>query len=177
MEDILEEIFNKNNCPDFRPIDPAQIRVNQWVRFKCMWGCRNYGIRANCPPNVPPIEETQKFLSEFSQAVIFHFRGACETREERYAWTGEINTKLLALEREVFLLGHYKAFAMFVDACHFCEECSGSRATCQEKMNSRPAPDALGIDVYKAARDAGYHIEVLTDPAQEMDRYGFLFID
>ena len=158
-------------------IDPTQISVNQWVRFKCMYGCNNYGKRANCPPNVPSIQECQRFLSEYSNGVIFHFEGACETREERYAWTAEINKKLQEIERDVFLLGYYKAFAMFVDTCHLCEECAGTRKDCQNKMDSRPAPDALGIDVYQAARSVGYHIEVLTDLTQKMDRYGFLFIE
>jgi len=177
VEEQLTQMFENHNCPDYKWIDPALINVCQWVRFKCQWGCNNYGVRANCPPNVPSVEHCQQFLSEYSQAVIFHFRRACTTREERYEWTAQINAELQAIEREVFLSGYYKAFALFVDACHLCDECAGSRKDCLQKMTSRPAPDALGIDVYQAARSVGYHIEVLTDPAQEMDRYGFLLIE
>ncbi len=177
MDPDLDQVFKTCQLDDFKWINPQNIPVRHWARFKCTWGCRNYGARANCPPNVPSIEECRAFVKEYQRAVIFHFRRAAPSREERYAWTADINRHLLELERAVFLRGYYKAFVLYVDACRACEECTNTRDGCKEKMASRPAPDALGIDVYQTARDAGYTINVLTDPAQAMDRFGFLLLD
>ncbi|OLS12225.1 MAG: hypothetical protein RBG13Loki_4167 [Promethearchaeota archaeon CR_4] len=177
IESDLEQVFKTCQLLDFKWIDPQAISVRQWVRFKCTWGCRNYGARATCPPNVPSTKDCRAFFKEYKRAVLFHFRDAKTTREERYAWTGEINRRLLELERAVFLRGYYKAFVLYVDTCRICEECTTTRDACKQKMASRPAPDALGVDVYQIARNAGYTIEVLTDPTQAMDRFGFLLLD
>lgn len=177
MQEDIESIFNEHECSDYRWFNPSEVRVNNWVRFKCTWGCPNYGKWSSCPPNVPSIQECQQFLTEYSQGVIFHFEGSFTNREERQAWTSDINKRLLAIERDVFLRGFYKAFVLFIDPCHFCEECVTPRDACNQKLDARPDPDALGIDVYYAARSVGYPIQVLTDPEQIMNRYGFLLVE
>jgi len=31
-----------------------------------------------CPPNVPPIEECRKMISEYNDVAVFHFEHQCE---------------------------------------------------------------------------------------------------
>ena len=38
----IELLMHKHNFKDFTWIDPAEIVVAQWVRIKCMFGCRGY---------------------------------------------------------------------------------------------------------------------------------------
>ena len=173
----LEEIFLKHSFMDFRWIDPQKIVVSQWVRTKCMFGCREYGAKACCPPNVPSVTECERFFRDYAEAVIFHFEKRVDRPEDRYDWTREINTRLLKVERDVFLADYPKAFLVFMDTCYFCKDCSATRTECLNKKYARPAPEALAVDVFSTVKQVGYPIEVLSDYSQKMNRYAFLMIE
>lgn len=172
----LRSIFMKNSFTDFKWIDPKKIVVSQWVRMKCMFGCKEYGVRACCPPHVPSVSECEQFFREYTEAVIFRFEKKVDRPEQRYAWTKEVNTRLLKLERDVFVAGYPKAFLLFIDTCYFCKECSGNRVSCYNKPYARPTPEALAVDVFSTVRRVGYPIEVLSEYSQKMNRYAFLFV-
>jgi predicted metal-binding protein len=173
----LEKLFKARGYRDFRWIDPKEIVVGHWVRMKCRFGCWEYGHCAACPPEVPSVEECERFFREYKTVAVFHFVKAVEKPEDRHAWTKPINEKLLDLERELFLAGLYKAFLLPMDSCALCEPCTGRRATCKEPKRARPTPDSLAMDVYATVRSIGYPIEVLYDYKQAMNRYAFLLID
>jgi predicted metal-binding protein len=175
--DKVDGILQKQGYQDFKWINPADILVSQWVRMKCMYGCNEYGQTATCPPNVPAIEECERFFREYSLAVIIHFEKEMEKPEDRFAWTRKINLKLLGLEKEIFCSGFEKAFLLFMDSCNICKECRERKEDCVEPKMSRPTPEALGMDVYSTVRNAGYPIQVLSDYAQKMNRYAFLLIE
>ena len=109
----LEELFFKHGFTDFKWIDPQNIVISQWVRMKCMFGCKEYGKNACCPPNTLPVQECRSFFREYSQSVVFHFEKKFKKPEQRHEWTKGINDKLLSLEREVFWAGNPKAFLLF----------------------------------------------------------------
>jgi predicted metal-binding protein len=173
----LEALLRKHGYTDYKWIEPRDIVVAQWVRMKCMYGCGSYGRNASCPPNVPSVAECRAFLDNYDRGVIIHFQKAVEKPEERHAWSKGINKKLLELEREVFLAGHQKAFLLFMDSCHLCDQCPGDRTACNHPRSARPSPEGLGIDVFSTVRQAGYPIQVLTDYDQAMNRYAFLLIE
>src|SRR4030042_2835775 len=156
----LENLFRKHGFPDFRWLDPQKIAVAQWVRLKCMFGCRRYGKRACCPPKGPSVAECERFFREYRRAVVSHRVKKVPKPEARFAWTRRIGLKLLKLEREVFLSGHEKAFLMFMDTCNICAECSGSRETCKEPRLARPTSRAMAADVFTNVRSLGHPIEV-----------------
>lgn len=173
----LEEKFRARGFVDFRWIDPASVVVAEWVRMKCRFGCEGYGRSACCPPNVPTVAECERFFREYSEAAIFHFAKKVADPEDRHAWTREIGEKLLDLERDVFVSGHPKAFLLLLDSCSLCETCTGRRTSCKEPRRARPTPEALAVDVFSTVRAAGYPIQVLSDYAQEMNRYAFLLVE
>lgn len=173
----LEEVFVKHDFSDFKWIEAKDIVVEQWVRFRCMFGCSHYGKGGACPPNVPSVQETRELVAGYRDAVIFHLPKKVEKPEDRFAWSKEMTMKLVAVEREVFLLGYYKAFLMNFDSCSLCAKCPGSRAACQNPKACRPGADALGVDVFATVRKAGYPIEVLRSPDETMNRYAFLLVE
>lgn len=173
----LETLFEKRGFRDYKWLDSKEIVVSQWVRMKCFFGCPEFGKTAACPPNVPSLSECRDFFLEYSQAVIFHFEKAVEKPEDRHAWTRKINLRLLKLEREVFLLGYQKAFLLFMDSCTLCSPCPGKRDECRYPKQARPAPEAMGVDVFSTVRKVGYPIKVLSDYSQKMNRYSFLMIE
>ena len=104
-KEMLESLFAKYGYADYKWIKSGQIRVAQWVRFKCLFGCPMYGKRGTCPPNTPSIEQCREFFSEYEEAVIFHLEKRLEKIEDYKPWSREANQRLLELEREVFLAG------------------------------------------------------------------------
>lgn len=175
--ETLEALFRKRGYADFKWIDPKDIVVAQWVRMKCRFGCDEYGRTASCPPNVPSVAECREFFGEYSKAAVFHFEKRVDVPEDRHAWSAAVTQDLLALEREVFLSGCEKAFLLFMDSCHLCPECAGTKAECVNPEATRPTPEALGVDVFSTVRRLGFPIEVLSDYDQSMNRYAFLLVE
>jgi predicted metal-binding protein len=173
----LEKLFKDRGFPNFKWIEAKDIIVAQWVRFRCMFGCPAYGKRGTCPPNVPSIEECRQMISEYSQASVFHFEKKLETPEDRKGWSQGVISKLVELEREVFLSGYYKTFLLPFASCGFCEDCDPDRLKCKKPKMARPGADAMGIDVYATVRSLGFPIQVLKDYADAMNRYAFLLIE
>lgn len=173
----LEERFFAHEFTDFKWFDPLKIVTAQWVRMKCVYGCKDYGQTATCPPNVPSVPECERFFSEYTEAVVFHFEKKMDKPEDRFAWTRKLNLRLLKLEKEIFLSGCEKAFLLFMDSCNICNRCPGTKEDCKEPRMARPTPEALGMDVYSTVRQLGYPVQVLSDYDQTMNRYSFLLIE
>lgn len=173
----LEKMFKKHGYADYKWINPRQIVVAQWARMKCMFGCKNYGKCGTCPPNTPSVAECKEFVRGYKTCAVFLFTKKVKRPEDRFAWTKQVNSKLLKLEREVFLSGYYKAFLLFMDSCNLCVSCPGVRQLCKNPKLSRPTPESMAIDVFATVRKIGYPIEVLYDYKKEMNRYAFLFIE
>ncbi len=175
-KEMLEKLFKEQGFSDFKWINTQYIVVAQWVRFRCMFGCSSYGKSGTCPPYVPSVDECRQMISEYSQAVVFHFEKAVDKPEDRKPWSKDIRSKLLELEREVFLAGYYKTLAIPLDSCGLCEDCAGKRLDCKKPKMARPSAEALGIDVYATVRSVGYPIQVLKDYKEAMNRYAFILI-
>ena len=175
LED-LTGLFADHGYDDYKWIDPKLIIVSQWVRLKCMYGCPNYGRKAACPPNVPSVSECRRFFREYSSAVVFHLKMQFDRPGERFAAYRKRTLELVDLERSVFLAGFEKAFALLFGGCTLCPECGRERESCKQPERARPAPEAMGVDVYSTVRGLGYSLEVRTVKTQAMDRYVFLMV-
>jgi len=173
----LEPLFGKHGFQSFTWVDPREFVVAHWVRMKCKHGCDGYGAHPMCPPNAPSVEECRQFLGEYATGVVFHMTKQLDDPEQRHDWIGEINTRLLALEREVFLAGNVKAFALFPGGCRVCADCPETRADCHKPESARPTPEGLAVDVYASVRQYGLPINVLTDYDNVMNRYAFLLVE
>lgn len=173
--DIIN-IFKKHGCADHKFIKPKSIVVSQWVRMKCMFGCKGFGKSLSCPPNTPSIPECREFFSEFKDAVMFRFTTKVDKPEDRKPWSEKINEDLLTVEREVFLLGYYKTFMLLINECRRCVKCSGKKELCAHPNKLRPMPEAMGVDLFATARNNGYPIEVLKDYDESMNRYAILMV-
>lgn len=173
----LEHIFREKECADFKWIDPSNIVTAQWVRMKCSFGCEDYGKRASCPPHVPSVSDCERFFSEYSTAVLFHFKKSVPDREERHGWLKSLNNALLEVERGVFLEGFEKAFLLFAGVCYLCAECADSPEKCNHRSRTRPTMEGMAVDVFSTAQSSGYDIEVKTGYDQQMDRFGLLMIN
>jgi len=146
-------------------VSPKQVFTDEWVRWKCQYGCGGYGERLTCPPYSPTPGETRLMLDSYELAILFHSLSE---------WEG-LKDIVVKLEREAFLSGYYKAFSIGSGPCHLCEECSLDKG-CKHPREARPSMEACGIDVFKTARTAGYPIEVVRNHTCCQDYYALLLL-
>jgi len=82
-------------------IDTATVVVEEWVRWKCLYGCPLYGKDAYHPPCAPDAESTKKVMKECRQAILLNSSKGKSLTEAA-----------VKLEGEAYRAGYYKAFAL-----------------------------------------------------------------
>ena len=145
-------------------IIPANTIVTaEWVRVKCQYGCGGYGSSLVCPPSAPTPEQTRKILADYNDVLLVHV-------DEM----NNLNKIVSTLEREIFLDGYHKAFAMGAGPCDLCEKCP---KFCKYPERARPSMEACGIDVFSTVRANGFPIEVLNTQTCNGNYYGVVLIE
>jgi hypothetical protein len=103
-EDKMDSLLNRAlelGAEKARSIDPASVVVEEWVRWKCQYGCPLYDKDGFHPPCAPDAESTKKVLKEYSKAILI--KGS----------KGKLLTEVaIRLEGEAYHMGYYKSFAM-----------------------------------------------------------------
>jgi predicted metal-binding protein len=157
---------------DARVIKTDSIVTAAWVRWKCRYGCGGYGSSLCCPPNSPTYLETRDLVDCYENALLVHFTEDIESAAEG----PKDPTGVIAfLERDFFLEGYYKAFALGAGPCKLCAECTMKK--CRHAESARPSMESCGIDVFSTVRNNGYSIEVLKDESDQMNRFGIVLIE
>ena len=169
----LEDYCNKAlelGVDGAKQIEPRSVVTAEWVRMKCQFGCTGFGLSLCCPPNSPTPEITRKVIDSYEKAILLHRR---LKKGERSKILNEI---LVRLEIEIFLDGYYKAWSMGSGPCRLCKECDLD-GPCKHGLEARPSMEACGIDVYKTARDNGFHIEVVKTHDDERNIFGVILVE
>ena len=83
----------------------------------------------------------------------------------------------VTIEREIFLDGYYKAFAMGAGPCQLCGQCNIANNECINAEKARPAMEACGIDVFQTARNNGYQIEVVKNQSCKQNYFALVLIE
>jgi predicted metal-binding protein len=145
-------------------IDPRTVETGEWVRWKCQFGCDGYGSSRMCPPHSPRPQETRAVLDGYTLALLFE------------AGRGEPKEIAVALEKQFFLDGYYKAFGLGAGPCLLCATCAFEKG-CRHAEEARPAMEACGIDVYATARKHGFTINVVRTRQDEQHYFGLVLIE
>lgn len=135
-----------------------------WVRLKCQYGCGGWGSNLCCPPHSPTPEQTARVVAGYRRALLVHCRQ-----------TPRPTALVLALERELFLAGYYRALGFGAGPCHACRQCN--LEGCRRPDEARPSMEASGIDVYATVRANGFPIEVVREAGDEENYYGLVLVD
>ncbi len=103
-------------------------------------------------------------LDEYRRAVFFEAPG------------GKAKQIAVALEREIFLAGHYKALGLGEGPCQLCPTCALGEG-CRHPEEARPSLEACGIDVFATARKQGFTIEVVRTHSDPKHYFGMVLIE
>ncbi|MCU0821612.1 MAG: DUF2284 domain-containing protein [Spirochaetes bacterium] len=172
-----------------REIKPGRIVMpKQWVRWKCGYGCQNFGKKLCCPPYSPSPQETRELLNEYCKALLIGFKGDADAGN-KIKHHREMGHALVKIERQAFLSGREKALVLSAGSCYFCDKCivqdlpldtpiEAARAQCRHHKLMRPSLEALGIDVFSTVKKAGLELEVINEKnLEKVKHFGILLIE
>lgn len=163
------------------------VKLNEWVRFKCQFGCKDYGQHLTCPPFLPDFRECKEMVLSYSHGILVKFvaKEVNDTEEKYRVYKNKLRKTLARIERQLFLDGFYKAFSLHSGPCTLCDTCviqSGSdnnsvRPQCKQHKVSRPAMEAMGIDVLETVKNSGWEPKILQKFHELQTFYGLILID
>jgi predicted metal-binding protein len=161
----VEKIILAHGAARLRRVNPRQIPTAEWVRLKCQFGCDGYGQCLTCPPYAPTPDQTRRLLDGYSTGFLIYWGHEAGGRKA-----------LAQMERQAFLKGWHKAFAMGSGPCELCRECD-LEGPCAHPSQARPSMEACGIDVFQTARNAGFPIQVVACRRGVPDFYSLLLLE
>jgi predicted metal-binding protein len=164
-------------------VKAEDIPVDERVTLKCrIPRCFGYGVSAHCPPNTMDPSELRDLLKKYHWAVFFIKEVPPEvivrdkaTIKERVGAYQQVYKIVNEIESMAFYDGHYLAFGFAAGSCRhtYCgqqENCLAMEGKkCRFSLRSRPSMEAVGIDVYRMAAQAGWDIYPIGSDAKRQD--------
>lgn len=197
LEKLCELALSKG-ASAAKPMSARGVIVDPRVRLKCMVPtCDSYGWNLMCPPNVMPMDQFAEVLRQYDHAILVQYpipldheimerskgkRLEDVVKEADYMdrlsrSEVEFMDLLCEVERNALGMGYRFATAFTGGACHLCKECVGQRSgeRCRHPFRSRPSMEAMSIDVFLTAQNAGLPFEL--PPRDKPVWNGLLLVD
>jgi predicted metal-binding protein len=180
----LSEFALKSGASRAKIIDTRQIAIDERVQLKCRYPpCVNYGRNLMCPPFTPPAREFEAIVAKYKCALLVQVDAKIpepvlpkiskdgaklvdivkedgESGLNNYLnddWK-RFHSLISNIERESFKRGYYLSLGLVMGSCRLCEECDTMKA-CEHPYEARPSMEAMGIDVFKTAKNSGLGFE------------------
>jgi predicted metal-binding protein len=176
----IQPLGKKHGIDEILPVNVKDICVANWVQMKCKYGCKKFGKSWCCPPETPTPDQVRSLLNEYKKALLlcgritsseFHKDNYQKRRKQVQIWKGTV-----ALERQLFLAGYYKAFALVSESCALCRECTYPH-DCKFPMDRRPSVESFSIDVFKTLQNIGKQFEIAKDIMKEHNCYSLILLE
>lgn len=181
----LAKKLGATNAVSFNAKD---VVVDERVRLKCSVPiCDDYGVNLMCPPNVMSVQEFRQALARYRHAILIQFERPLpqEMRTEirkaddvsaLYRRRGFIDSyrknfdpiklklhrTVNKVEAQAFAFGHRFAVGFIAGSCRLCPECAAldQQCQCRHPFRARPSMEAVGIDAYETAKNAGLPFDI-----------------
>ena len=186
--EVLCELAKELGATSAVFLDARDVVVDERVRLKCLVPvCDDYGLNLMCPPYVMSVPEFRLALAKFSWAILIQIEELIPAEmKEEIRQAGDvaalyISTKFLDSYKESFdpikmklhrivskveaqasKLGYRFATGFKAGSCKLCPECvtRNSQEPCRHPFRARPPMEAVGIDVFKTAENAGLPFDI-----------------
>jgi predicted metal-binding protein len=167
-------------------VPAGAVQVDERVRLKCLVPrCLRAGETPNCPPNAPDLDLVRRAFARFSWAILFKCdvgpledyaprRGQTEAEKRRVlSYHRPSSDVVYALEGQAYKDGYHLAMGFGGGSCkdylcqgNLCQFLDSGR--CRFPHRSRPAMEAMGIDVLGLVRKVGWDAYALTGELDEI---------
>jgi len=164
---MLSDKAKAKGASSVKLISTSDVFIEDYVRQKCQYGCKMFGIRLTCPPYTSTPEETRKWLNDYKKALLIEFSGMGKEGEQR-----EMHEIAVELERDAFLSGLYRPLVLVSGPCRYCTPCVAeaaadrgtmTKANCKFPMKARPSMESVGIEVYKTVHKSGLKVNIVKE--------------
>ena len=156
---------------------PEQVVTAEWVRMKCLYGGCTSGRCLTCPPHSPTPAQTRALLDEYRTILLLRLDVPPAQAGEWPEWSRRKARIALDLERELFLGGCFKAFALAGGRpCARAEAC-GRPQECDFRESLRPGPAGCGINVFTTSRNAGWPLAVVRGTADPYHLFALVLVE
>ena len=180
---VLSNLAKELGATNATPVNVKDVIVDERVRLKCLVPpCDDYGLNLMCPPYVMSVQEFRELLSKYMWAVLIQIEALITTdmKNEIQQANGVAmlyeSQKFVNIYKKIFgpvrlklhrivnkveakanILGYRFATGFNAGPCRFCPECAAKNLdkVCRHPYHSRPSMEAVGIDVFKTAENAG----------------------
>ena len=182
-KDIIKELGKlgqRYNINDIIPLSTSDICVASWVRLKCKYGCHKYGKSWCCPPETPTPEDMQTILNEYQKALLlcgslkngdFYKDNQKKRRIQVNTWKGTV-----ALERQLFLAGYYKALGLVSENCALCKACTYPDK-CKFPTDRRPSVESCSIDIFQTLKNIRKQFQIAQHVTAEYNCYSLILLE
>jgi predicted metal-binding protein len=174
-------LAQESGASDAAVIASGDVVVDERVRLKCLVPrCLRAGETPNCPPNAPDLDLVRKAFAAYSRAILFkcdvspiqaYAPGSGKTKEERrrvLSYHRQSSDVVYSLERQAYKDGFHLAMGFGGGSCKdylcegmLCQFLDSGR--CRFPHRSRPAMEAMGIDVIATIDKVGWAAYALVD--------------
>lgn len=174
------EVALKSGATAARIIPAKWVVIDERVRLKCeVPRCAGYGQFLTCPPHVMSVDTFKRVLSHYKWSLLVQVEAKNIDSTDKSK--GRINQSVLikyrdlhrpfklklleivqAVESAAFKKGICFAAGLVGGSCVLCERCVNDKFSkaCRYPFRARPPMEAVGIDVFKTAQNAGLPINL-----------------
>lgn len=160
---------------EIRFIHASQVLTSAAVRQRCLYTCSQTRQSHLNPPFSPSSEETRRILDEYRYGLMVRRELAAASRAFLDAWT-EFSAHMLEFERQCFVRGYPRAFAMAVGNCLYGHH-DDSLRPCDYPEKNRPTFEAAGIDLSVALEMINWDGYLVRDPEDPFQMFGLLMVE
>ena len=187
---ILCKLAKELGATNAKAFDAKDVAIDERVRLKCIIPpCDDYRLNLMCPPYVMSVQEFIEIFSKYKWAILIQIETPITTEMKKQIkkanevaelYTSKEFTKMYKktfdpvrsklhniinkIEAQASMLGYRFATGFKAGPCKLCPECvvKDSNLICRHPYQSRPSMEAVGIDVFKTAENAGLPFDLPT---------------
>ncbi len=186
--EVLCKLAKELGATNAVSLNAKDVVVDERVRLKCLVPpCDDYGLNLMCPPYVMSVQEFRKVLSKYEWAMLIQIEASITAEmKNEIQQAGDVaalyeSKKFMDIYNKTFspirlklhrivnkveaqasMLGYRFATGFKAGSCKLCPECTvrNPKGICRHPYQSRPSMEAVGIDVFKTAKNAGLPFEI-----------------
>lgn len=157
-------------------VHTPQIVTGKWVRLRCQYVCQAARQSELVPPFSPTVADTVGMLDEYKFGILVRREIPMPPPVPRDDMWHEFQESLLRAEKECFLRGYGKAFALGVGNCLFCHT-DDSLKPCEFPWKSRPTLESIGVNLYDTLDMIGWDMYIVREPSEPFQMFGLLLLE
>lgn len=155
-------------------IRPKTLIFNEKARLACI-SCKNYGLKATCPPYLSNTDYFKKALRTYKNGIIYYEK--FETTKENWKQLREtsslkIHKYILEERKKLIETGHYYYITLGAGSCKLCSSCS---FPCKKPSESLIPIEGTGVDLVETLKQ--YKIKISFPIKDYFYRFGLLLWD